>query len=256
MNMGNWNNFISFAQGKDSKVWPPYDKSKSMALPFFIISSLTSSNIDKMEIVELWKPLVGFEGYYEISTLGRVKSIKRIVYNSKGKQRTVHEKIIKPLINRHGYSSVSLYKNGVKTNVKIHRMVALTFIPNIENKPFIDHINTIRHDNRLENLKWATRIENAHNPITQSKMIGRNHASGETIILARNNKKSYGAERAVLQISINGDIINEFKSIREAGREFNNSSGAISSCCRKKKNYKTVHGYIWRYKDEYEKLSE
>lgn len=251
--MANWYNYINFADGWDSREWPLYDKRKSMALPSLLIFPLTLLNIDKMNQTEIWKPAVGLEDYYMISNIGRIKSVERIVVHSDGRKRKIGGKILKTSINRNGYECIRISCNRQKRELKIHRMVALAFIPNIENKPYIDHINTIRNDNRVENLRWVTRMENAHNPITYSRMFGRNHATGEQILKRKNANKSYGAEKAVLQLSIDGNIIKEFKSIREAGRAFHDSGLAISRCCRKIKCYRTAYGYKWIYKDEYKK---
>lgn len=248
-----YNNYIIFADGRDSREWPLYDKRKSMALPSSHIFTLTLLNIGEMNQTEIWKPVVGLEDYYMISNIGRIKSVERTVIHSDGRKRNIGGKILKTRINNQGYECIKISCNRQKKEFKIHRMVALAFIPNVENKPHIDHINTIRSDNRVENLKWVTRLENAHNPITYSRMFGRNHAPAEKILKRKNENKSYGAEKAVVQLSANGDIIKEFKSIRDAGRAFHNSGSAISCCCRKMKCYKTAHGYVWRYKDEYEK---
>ena len=251
--MANWYNYINFADEWDSREWPLYDKRKSMALPALLIFPLTLLNIDKMNQTEIWKPVVGLEDYYMISNIGRIKSVERIVVHSDGRKRHIGGKILKTRINNHGYECIRISCNRQKGMLNIHRAVALAFIPNIENKPYIDHVNTIRNDNRVENLRWVTQMENAHNPITYSRMFGRNHATGEQIVKRRNANKSYGAEKAVLQLSMDGNIIKEFKSIREAGRAFHNSSGAISCCCRKIKCYRTAYGYKWMYKDEYKK---
>ena len=101
---------------------------------------------------EVWKPIKDYEGLYEISNLGRVKSLNY--------KRTGKEKILKNTVCNDGYLKVGLTKNGKDKVFRIHRLVAEAFIPNPENKPFIDHINTIRDDNRIENLRWCTQKEN------------------------------------------------------------------------------------------------
>ena len=110
---------------------------------------------------EIWKPIKGYEGLYEISNLGRVKSLN---YNRTGK-----EEILKNAECSNGYLTVGLTKNGKQKLFKIHRLVAEAFIPNPENKPCIDHINTIKNDNRVENLRWVTNEENNNNPLTKKK---------------------------------------------------------------------------------------
>jgi len=120
---------------------------------------------------EVWKPVVGFEGYYEVSNLGRVRSIDRIVIQ-KGKaglqRHTYRGKILYPVIcgqaNRHG---VHLYKNGKHHPKLIARIVAEAFIPNPENKSEVDHIDTNPLNDKVENLRWVTHQENCMNPLTR-----------------------------------------------------------------------------------------
>ena len=107
---------------------------------------------------EVWKDIEGFEDLYKISNLGRVYSKRNEIY-------------LKPCLTKKGYYVVGLYKKGGHKLVKIHRLIGLHFIPNPENKPYIDHDNKVRNDNRIINLKWATYSENSKNvtlkPITK-----------------------------------------------------------------------------------------
>ena len=103
---------------------------------------------------EVWKDIEGFEDLYKISNLGNV-------YGKKYKRNR------KPCLNSHGYYHVGLRKNGEQKYMLIHRLIGLHFIPNPENKPCIDHINRIKTDNRIENLRWATYSENSNNRTPQ-----------------------------------------------------------------------------------------
>ena len=115
---------------------------------------------------EIWKPIKDYEGLYEVSNLGRVKSLN---YRKTGK-----EKILKNIECNNGYLKVGLIKFGKCKMCSIHRLVAEAFIPNPEDKPCIDHINTIKNDNRVENLRWVTHKENNNNPLTKKK-YSENH---------------------------------------------------------------------------------
>ena len=118
---------------------------------------------------ELWKDVIGWEECYMVSNKGRVKSKDRFVYNPIINGMNLKEgKILKPIIAPNGYLRVHLRdaKNKRSKNCLIHRLVAEAFIDNKENKPQIDHINTIRSDNRVENLRWCTSKENHNNETT------------------------------------------------------------------------------------------
>jgi hypothetical protein len=120
---------------------------------------------------EIWKDIAGYEGYYQVSNLGRVKSLDRIIPHKRHITHHLKGKICKgKIIKAGGYVVVSLGKNNQGKWIKVHQIVAKTFIPNPENKHEIDHINAIPTDNRVENLRWATRLENANNPITKTSI--------------------------------------------------------------------------------------
>lgn len=105
---------------------------------------------------EVWKDVVSFEGYYQVSNLGKVKSLSRYVNTYNGK-RLIKGKIRRPQKHNQGYLTVSF--SGVSSKL-IHRIVAQAFIPNPLNLEFVNHINGIKTDNRVENLEWVTRQQN------------------------------------------------------------------------------------------------
>ena len=113
-------------------------------------------------MVEVWKDIEGFEGLYQISNLGRLRTVERMVRHSCGKVQKVKSRVRVPqVVNRgKGYMGVVLYRNSETTSKYIHRMVATAFIPNPENKPQVNHIDGDTRNNRLDNLEWATGSEN------------------------------------------------------------------------------------------------
>lgn len=118
---------------------------------------------------EEWRDVVGYEGLYQVSSLGRVRSCPRKLRADRG-YFDYKGKILCVNINRHGYCKSTISDgNGKMHTYPTHRLVAMAFIPNQENKPCIDHINAIKTDNRVSNLRWVTYKENMQNPLTMER---------------------------------------------------------------------------------------
>ena len=194
---------------------------------------------------EIWKDIKNYEGY-QVSNFGRIRSLDRMVNCPLNGKRLIKGKILKPGRGSNGYLSVNLC--GSTNNV--HKLVAEAFIPNPENKPCIDHINTDKMDNRVENLRWVTHKENMNNPQTLLKIVearkGKTQSKEtiEKIKLANTNGK---CSKPVLALK-NGEICVFFHSTSEAGRN-GYCIGNISSCCNGIR--KTHKGYQWQYVDDY-----
>jgi hypothetical protein len=117
---------------------------------------------------EIWKDIKGYEGLYQISNLGRVKSLSRMVkYKQYSKETT--EKIMKLSLNKRGYLYVGLCKNGSYERFRVHRLVALHFVPNPKEYSEVNHKDRIKTNNEVENLEWCSGKENVNHSIEQMK---------------------------------------------------------------------------------------
>ena len=215
--------------------------------------------------LEIWKDIDGYEGLYQVSNRGRVKALN---FARSGK-----EGIVKQQTNHNGYNVVYLSRNDERKKFSVHRLVALTFIPNIENKPCVDHINTIRDDNRVENLRWVTHKENCNNELTKEHMSRpkKNHklrTKSEKSCKPRTRRKGYTTKkkgsitsdeiRVKISRSMGGHRVlclttgEVFETVSEASRKYNVGTSKICYCCKKKlKSAGKLNGQklTWQYYD-------
>lgn len=190
---------------------------------------------------EIWKPVNGYEGYFEISNLGRVKSVERYVRQS-NHLRFVPEKIKKIHFNKGGYPCVTLCKDRVSKEKLLHRLLMEAFVPNPEGKTQIDHINTNVKDYRLENLRWVTPKENSNNPLTLQ------HGRENIYTPERNRKMNLTRKkgnyiRDIYQYTKDGKFVEYFFSSRDAERKTGISCTHILSILDD--NTQSAGGFLW-----------
>jgi len=184
---------------------------------------------------EIWKDIPGYEGYYQVSNKGNIKSLERQKKSGQGYFYR-KERILKKILMSTGYHFVHLCKGKNIKMTSCHRLMATAFIPNPENKPQINHKNGNKTDNRLENLEWVTRKENAKHAYDN----GLTKPPKPPIMRGKNNPKS----RAVIQLTKDGKKVNEFDCIEEAKRD----TGIKHIASVVSKNRMTAGGYKWEYK--------
>lgn len=186
---------------------------------------------------EVWKDIQGYKGLYQVSNLGRVKSLN---YHRTGK-----EKILKPAKNTTNYFFVCLCKERKQKCFLVHRLVAQAFIPNNENKPQINHLDEDKTNNIVSNLQWVTAKENinygTHNE-RMAKTLKSRKRSQETI-----EKMSI----PIVQLTKTGDYIATYQGARHIGRDLGFHQSNITQCCKGK--LKTANGYKWMYLSDYQK---
>lgn len=184
------------------------------------------SSIKEDFAVEEWRDIDGYEGLYQVSKLGRVKSLERRVWNGNS-YYIKPEKILKNNLMKNGYCRVTLTKDGKQEQYYIHRLVATAFLPNDDGLPEVDHIDANPRNNRIDNLRWVTHLTNMHHCVE----MGRNY-DGTANLLSRNAriKTSLKLRKPVLRSD--GRV---FNSVKEAAAYMGLSANYISKVIRKEK---------------------
>jgi hypothetical protein len=187
---------------------------------------------------EIWKSVNGYDGFYEVSNQGRVRSVNRVIIQPlKGVNTAFKYKssILKGITDSGGYPLVGLSINRKHKSIRIHRLVAVAFLPNPENKKTVNHIDGNKQNNNDWNLEWATQLENNQHAINTG--IGK-----------RTSRKGKPHKCTIYQYDLNGNYIQNWESASFAAKSLGFHRSCISKCVLGK--MKTSYGFIWKIKRE------
>ncbi|MBO5484348.1 MAG: HNH endonuclease [Lachnospiraceae bacterium] len=176
--------------------------------------------------MEIWKDVPEFEGCYQVSNEGRIKSLARYVNVCGGGKRLIPERIIKPTVCKNGYLELQASRNCQKKVFLLHRLVATLFIENPNSLPEVNHKDEDISNCTVENLEWCTSKYNA------------NYGT-------RNERCATSLSKPIKQYTKEGELVKEWNAIKDASRECNFNDAAIIRCCKGKQ--KTSYGFIWEY---------
>lgn len=185
---------------------------------------------------EEWRPVVGYEKYFVVSNYSRIKSVPRVTRKC--------ERIIKPYIGPTGYYEINIFLNRGRIHKKVHRILLEAFVENPKNKSNIDHIDTNKLNNTLDNLRWATCKENSNNPISLPR------------IKKALEKAHKVCEKGVAQYDKEDNLLCVYSSIAKASEMTGISKASIGSVANGRAVYSkegwlvrnlTAGGYKWRF---------
>lgn len=180
---------------------------------------------------EVWKDIAGYDGLYQVSNMGRVKSLERtrnMNLPGRKKRAPVSERILK-FGQSQGYQAVTLARDGVNKKIRLHKLVALAFIPNPDNKPEINHKDGNKHNNCADNLEWVTPIENQRHAISSGL------------------RDDSFRRKTVNQYDRDGNFIRSWNGYVEIKDVLGLPPQAICGCCKGRNP--TAYGYVWRLAD-------
>lgn len=212
---------------------------------------------------EIWKDIKGYKGWYQVSNIGRVKSLDRKIIDSMGRIYSYKGKLLKLSLTHDGYLYVSLAKNGNARSRTINNLVAEAFIPNPSNLPEVNHKDEDKLNNKVSNLEWCTRKYNINygtgiqkrsksNSGKNNPNFGKPRSSEVKNKISMANKGKTRSKEAIEKIIksnqksvINIDTHKKFESLKHAGQYYNINPVNICRCC--KGRIKTAGGYQWTY---------
>ena len=189
--------------------------------------------------MEEWRDIEDYKGKYQVSNIGRVKSLERTIWTGKGYYKTLPERILKLRKRKDGYLQIKLYKDGAEKVYLVHRLVSEAFIPNPNNLPEINHKDENKQNNCVDNLEWCSRSYN-------NRYNGRAKKAGK--------KLAEKLSKPVYSISKESGLITYWKSATVASRQIGISQSNICNCLKGKR--KSTGGFYWIYSESEEVANE
>lgn len=178
--------------------------------------------------MEEWRDIEGYEGLYQVSNYGRVKSLERTICEKGGKVRKVSEKILKQILGKNGYFGVGLSKNGISKRTNIHRLVAEAFITNPNKYNFVNHKDECKTNNFVDNLEWCTNEYNIKYGSAKERM-----------------RKKH--EKPIYQYTLEWELVDIYESVKKAAEANGFAASCISNCALGKQGRKQHNGYRWSF---------
>jgi hypothetical protein len=179
---------------------------------------------------EIWKDIKGYEGLYQVSNLGNVRSLR---YRNRDE---VRELFLKP--HARGYLQVELHKNGKRKMFTVHRLVAMAFVDGYEENKQVNHIDEDKKNNVSTNLEWVSASQNVLHSISHRKVV-----DGKLRYYPKFQART--DKRPVVQMSLDGEIIKRWESTIKVKEKLGYSDWSVKQCCRG--NRQTAYGYKWQY---------
>ena len=209
---------------------------------------------------EIWKDIEGYEGLYQVSNFGNVKSVKRVVKRANSTNLSVKERLLKERPNHKGYKMVSLSKNGKGKFCTIHRLVAKAFIPNPQNLPQVNHKDEDKMNNHADNLEWCTNKYNIN--YNNGAAIKRGVKTKrekydwkevcEKILETKTKNNVYTRPIPVNQFTWDGVFIKRFRSSEQVSREL----GIYGTHRVAQGLNRHAGGYIWLFDEDVDKIKD
>lgn len=194
--------------------------------------------------MEEWKDVKGYEEIYQVSNTGKVRSLDRYVSGKLDSKHLVKGVYFKPQTSHKGYKTVILRKNGKPSTKQVHRLVAESFIPNPENLPQVNHKDTNKKNNFVENLEWITNYDNMQHAKANG-CFGKFTDSQKKAVMKNIRKCHEMQAKGVIKLDDFGNVVGKYESIKQAGKENGVNDSKIVMCCKGKRKH--AGGFCWKY---------